>query len=38
MAITGHTTSDMVKRYTKRAEQKRLGRSAIAKLERGGGT
>src|SRR5262249_10837050 len=33
MAVTGHKTSDMVKRYTKRAEQKRLAHSAIEKVE-----
>ena len=33
MAVTGHTTSDMVKKYTRRAQQSRLAASAIARLE-----
>lgn len=32
-SITGHQTEQMVKRYTRRAEQKRLAGNAIAKLE-----
>lgn len=32
-AITGHKTSDMVEHYTKGANQKKLARAAISKLE-----
>ncbi len=35
MAILGHLTASMVNRYTRRAEQKRLAKSAIVKLETG---
>lgn len=38
MAVTGHTASDMVSRYARKADQKKLARSAIAKLERSGRT
>lgn len=34
-AITGHATLQMVQRYTKRANQKRLAARAMAKLEEG---
>lgn len=37
MAITGHTTRQMVTRYTRRAAQRTLAAAAIRKLE-GGGT
>jgi integrase len=33
MAITGHRTTEMVSLYTRRAEQKRMARSAMDKLE-----
>ena len=33
MAILGHRTTEMVTRYTRGAEQKRLAKSAIARLE-----
>ncbi len=33
MAILGHRTASMVTRYTRQADQKRLARSAIVKLE-----
>lgn len=36
MAITGHTTSSMVTRYTAGADQKRRAKSAMAKLEERG--
>jgi hypothetical protein len=36
MAITGHKTLSMVERYTKRADQKRNAKAAMALLERTG--
>lgn len=35
MAITGHQSPEMVKRYTTAANQKKLAKSAIQRLERG---
>ncbi|HML30466.1 MAG TPA: site-specific integrase, partial [Hyphomicrobium sp.] len=38
MAVTGHSTTAMVRKYTRRARQKKLAASAMAKLERPAGT
>lgn len=37
MSVTGHLTEQMVSRYTKRANQRMLARSAMKKLEDGSG-
>lgn len=37
MAILGHLTEQMVTKYTKRANQRRLAKAAMKKLEEGGG-